>query len=96
MTSRVPALFVVLGALLVAFAVPLGLGPWSALGVALGVVALLVLLDWVVAAPAGEVDVGVDEWPAVQHQRSRSLKRWILPVAVFGRTSTNSNSFGTW
>ncbi len=55
MTSRVPALFLAVGALLVAFADVLRLGPWRALGVALGVVALLVLLDWLVAAPAGEV-----------------------------------------
>ena len=54
-TGRVPALFVLLGVLAVAFADALRLGPWSALGSALGVVVLLALVDWIVAAPAGEV-----------------------------------------
>ena len=43
-----------------------------------------------------EVHVGVDERPAVEHQWSRNLKRWIFPVAVFGSVSTNANSCGTW
>lgn len=54
-TGRVAALFVLLGVLALAFAGTLRLGPWSALGVALGVTALLALVDWLVAAPPGEV-----------------------------------------
>jgi hypothetical protein len=28
--------------------------------------------------------------PRVEHRQARSLKRWILPVAVFGSSDTNS------
>jgi uncharacterized protein (DUF58 family) len=54
-TWRAAALFVVLGGVGIALGSVLGLGAWAAVGVALGVVALLAVLDWVVAAPAAEV-----------------------------------------
>jgi len=54
-TWRAAALFAVLGGVGIALGSVLGLGAWAAVGVALGVVALLAVADWVVAAPAAEV-----------------------------------------
>jgi uncharacterized protein (DUF58 family) len=54
-TWRVPALLLVLGSAAVAGMDLLKLGPWSALGVAAAVVALVTGVDWLIAAPAGEV-----------------------------------------
>jgi uncharacterized protein (DUF58 family) len=52
---RVPALLVALGATAVAACSALSVSPWLPLAAVLAVVALLVVLDWAVAAPAGEV-----------------------------------------
>ena len=57
---RVPAVFAGLG-LVAAFAGgPLGVSPWLAVAAAAGLVTLATLLDWVVAAPAGEVTLRRD------------------------------------
>jgi uncharacterized protein (DUF58 family) len=55
LTWRVAALLVVLGGIGIAVSDRVGLRPWSAVLVAAGVVALVTGLDWLVAAPAGEV-----------------------------------------
>ena len=52
---RVPALLVAVGAPTVAVSVALSYVVWPPLGAVLGVVLLVTLADWLVAAPAGEV-----------------------------------------
>jgi uncharacterized protein (DUF58 family) len=59
-TWRVPALLVGLGVAAVAIAAQIGVPPWPAMLVAAGAVAVLALLDWVVAAPPSEVAVRRD------------------------------------
>jgi uncharacterized protein (DUF58 family) len=54
-TWRVPALLVGLGLAGIGIGAALGMTPWWPLLAAAGLVALLTLLDWLVAAPAGEV-----------------------------------------
>ncbi len=56
-TWRVPALLVGLGVSAVAVAATFDVGPWQSLTVVAAVVALLTALDWLVAAPAGEVQL---------------------------------------
>jgi uncharacterized protein (DUF58 family) len=52
---RVPALFLVIGTATLAVCATTGTSPWLPLGAALGVVVLLVGVDLLIAAPAGEV-----------------------------------------
>ena len=54
---RVPALLVGLGVPTIAIATALGARPWLPLGVLAGVLLLVAGLDWLVAAPAGEVQL---------------------------------------
>ena len=54
-TWRVPALLLALGVPVVAVSAAMSWSPWPALGGAAGVVAVLTLLDWLAAAPAGDV-----------------------------------------
>jgi len=55
---RVPALLLVIGAATLAACAVTGTSPWLPLGAALGVVVLLVGVDLLIAAPAGEVTLG--------------------------------------
>jgi uncharacterized protein (DUF58 family) len=54
-TWRVAALFMVVGTAAIGTVAALDVGAWWALLAAVGMVALLCVLDWLVAAPAGEV-----------------------------------------
>jgi uncharacterized protein (DUF58 family) len=54
-TWRVAALFVVVGAVAIVTVEAINVGAWWALVAAVGVVALVTALDWLVAAPVGEV-----------------------------------------
>ena len=56
-TWRVPALLIGLSLPTVVVAGTVGAAPWRPLLVVAGVVALVTLLDWLVAAPAGEVQL---------------------------------------
>jgi uncharacterized protein (DUF58 family) len=56
-TWRVAALFAVVGIAAILIVDYLEAGPWWALAAASGVVALLAFLDWLIAAPAGEVEL---------------------------------------
>src|SRR4029450_11216196 len=57
---RVPALLVGLGVPTLTVCYVLGYAPWLPLGAVAGLVLLLTLFDWVVAAPPGEVTLRRD------------------------------------
>jgi uncharacterized protein (DUF58 family) len=81
-TWRVPALMVGLGLATVAATAAVEVAPWRPLGVVAVVVALISLLDWLVAAPAGDLQLGRDGPNQVRLGESATVTLRVTNQAV--------------
>jgi uncharacterized protein (DUF58 family) len=81
-TWRVPVLAVVLGAAALGLAGLLNLSPWSPMLWALAVVAVVVALDWLVAAPAADVELRRDGPTEVRLGDSVTVTLHVTNAAV--------------
>ena len=81
-TWRVPALTVGFGVATVAATAAVEVAPWQPLGGVAGVIGLLSLLDWLVAAPAGDVRLGRDGPNEVRLGESATVTLRVTNQAV--------------
>ena len=81
-TWRVPALTVGFGVATVAATAAVEVAPWQPLGVVAGVISLISVLDWLVAAPAGDVRLGRDGPNEVRLGESATVTLRVTNQAV--------------